>query len=124
MTSNMYYNRSCRACGTHLEPTSICSICEEYVSWICSKCFKIDDVTHRHNYYTIPYMVEVGIVTSYKQEKTKNKMDMYSFLQNNTETEIFRQTLIHRYFAVIQIVNPTSGSHFRVPKMGFVTMLI
>ena len=32
--------------------------------------------------------------------------------------------LIHRYFAVIQIVNPTSGSHFRVPKMGFVSMLI
>jgi hypothetical protein len=37
-------------------------------------------------------MVEVGNVTGYKQEKTKNKMDMYSFLQNNTETEIFRQT--------------------------------
>jgi len=32
--------------------------------------------------------------------------------------------LIHRYLAVIQIVNPTSGSHFRVPKMGFVSMLI
>ena len=32
--------------------------------------------------------------------------------------------LIHRYFGVIQIVNPTSGSRFRVPKMGFVSMLI
>ena len=32
--------------------------------------------------------------------------------------------MIHRYLAVIQIVNPTSGSHFRVPKMGFVSMLI
>ena len=32
--------------------------------------------------------------------------------------------LIHRYLAVIQIVNPTSGAHFRVPKMGFVLMLI
>ena len=32
--------------------------------------------------------------------------------------------LIHRYLAVIQIVNPTSGPHFRVPKMGFVLMLI
>jgi predicted amidophosphoribosyltransferase len=88
----MYYNRSCRACGTHLEPTSICSICKEDVSWICGKCFKLDDVTHRHTYYRIPYMVEVAIVTSYKQEKTKNKMGIYPFLQNNTETEIFRQT--------------------------------
>ena len=32
--------------------------------------------------------------------------------------------LIHRYFGVIQIVNPTSGSRFRIPKMGFVSMLI
>ena len=32
--------------------------------------------------------------------------------------------MIHRYLAVIQIVNPTSGPHFRVPKMGFVLMLI
>jgi plastocyanin len=32
--------------------------------------------------------------------------------------------LIHRYLAVIQLVNPTSGAHFRVPKMGFVLMLI
>ena len=32
--------------------------------------------------------------------------------------------LIYRYFAVFQIVNPTSGSHFRVPKMGFVTIFI
>jgi plastocyanin len=31
---------------------------------------------------------------------------------------------MHRYFAVIQIVNSTSGSRFRVPKMGFVSMLI
>ena len=32
--------------------------------------------------------------------------------------------MIHRYLAVIQLVNPTSGAHFRVPKMGFVLMLI
>jgi len=82
----MYYNRSCRACGTHLEPTSVCNICKEYVSWICHKCFRMDDVTHRHDYCRIPYMVAVGLVTSYKQEKMKNKMGMYSFLQSSTES--------------------------------------
>jgi hypothetical protein len=46
----------------------------------------MDDVTHRHDYCRIPYKVEVGLVTSYKQEKTKNKMGMYSFLKSNTES--------------------------------------
>ena len=59
LTSIMYYNRSCRACGTHLEPSSVCNVCKEYVCWICSKCFKADDVIHRHNYCIIPRMAGV-----------------------------------------------------------------
>src|SRR6476659_1059086 len=53
---NMYYNRSCRGCGTHLTPTSLCNMCLEHVSWICSKCLKIDDVTHKHSNCEISYI--------------------------------------------------------------------
>lgn len=54
-TSPVYYNRSCRVCGTHLTPISLCSVCKEYVSWTCGKCLKMDDVTHRHNYCRMTY---------------------------------------------------------------------
>jgi hypothetical protein len=51
----------------------------------------MDDVTHRHDYCRIPSMVAVGLVRSYKQEKTKNKMDMYPFLKSNTESKILNE---------------------------------
>src|SRR6266496_5708656 len=70
----MYYNRSCRACGTHLTPISLCNICKEYLSWTCGKCLKMDDVTHSHNYYII----------SYKPEKIaiRKKRTIYSIIYN------------------------------------------
>ena len=58
----MHNNRSCRACGTHLTPISLCNICKEYVSWTCGKCLKMDDVTHRHDYCRISYRVEEAVV--------------------------------------------------------------
>jgi hypothetical protein len=67
----MYYNRSCRACGSVLEPTLVCDICTEYISWICCKCFRTDEVIHKHN--ILPdYSC---VITSYPQLKTKDKED-------------------------------------------------
>ena len=47
----MSHKECCRACGTYLTPISTCNICEEYVSWVCGRCEKIEDVTHIHTYY-------------------------------------------------------------------------
>ena len=47
----MFNKESCKACGTYLTPTSVCSICKEYVSWLCGKCERMEDVTHSHDYY-------------------------------------------------------------------------
>ena len=55
----MYDRGSCKACGTHLTPSAICNICKEYVSWVCGKCYKIDDVTHSHNYCRVSYKPRV-----------------------------------------------------------------
>lgn len=55
----MHLNRSCRACGTHLIPISLCTVCKEYVSWSCMNCLKLDDVTHSHSYCRVSYKVEV-----------------------------------------------------------------
>jgi hypothetical protein len=46
----MYHKGSCRACGTHLTPTSVCNICNEHITWTCNKCDKMEDVTHEHTY--------------------------------------------------------------------------
>jgi hypothetical protein len=45
----MYNRESCRACGTYLTSVSFCEVCGEQVSWICSNCDRIYDVTHAHN---------------------------------------------------------------------------
>ena len=45
----MSYKESCRTCGTYLRPISTCTVCKEYVSWICAKCEKVEDITHTHN---------------------------------------------------------------------------
>lgn len=57
-TKHMFNKDSCRACGSYLIPSSVCNICREYVSWICAKCNKIEDVTHSHNYCGISYALE------------------------------------------------------------------
>ena len=66
----MYYNRSCRACGTDLEPTLVCDTCKEHISWICCKCFRTDEVIHKHN--ILPKYS--GVITLYPQQKIKNQI--------------------------------------------------
>ena len=34
----MYNKESCKACGTYLTSVSLCEVCEEQISWVCSKC--------------------------------------------------------------------------------------
>jgi predicted amidophosphoribosyltransferase len=45
----MYNKGSCRECGTYLTSISLCEVCGEQISWICSNCDKTYDVTHAHN---------------------------------------------------------------------------
>lgn len=59
--SIMYYDHSCRACGTYMMPISLCIICKEYISWACPKCFKRDDVTHKHDYCRISYIIPATV---------------------------------------------------------------
>ena len=47
---DMFNKISCRGCGTYLTPSATCNICQEYVSWICGKCNRIEDCVHTHNY--------------------------------------------------------------------------
>jgi hypothetical protein len=49
----MFNKESCRGCGFYLTPIATCNICREYVSWICSKCDKLEDCFHSHNYCRI-----------------------------------------------------------------------
>ena len=28
----------------------MCNLCKEHVSWICNKCQRVEDVTHKHNW--------------------------------------------------------------------------
>ena len=39
---------SCRACGSSLTPIAVCKICNEYIGWVCSRCDRMEDVTHIH----------------------------------------------------------------------------
>ena len=39
---------SCRSCGSHFIPVDACKICKEHIRWICSRCNKSEDVTHKH----------------------------------------------------------------------------
>jgi len=31
--------KSCRACGTNMTTTAVCGVCEEDISWRCSRCY-------------------------------------------------------------------------------------
>lgn len=77
----MHYNRSCRACGTDLEPTLVCDTCKEQISWICYKCFRTDEVIHKHN--ILPDYN--GVITSYIQQKIKNQIGNVLLLPIITE---------------------------------------
>jgi hypothetical protein len=43
---------------------------------------------------------------------------------SNNLVNFLSSALTYTYFAQYQIMGSTTGSHFRVPKMGFVSMLI
>jgi len=45
---NMYNKGSCRGCGNSLVPSATCSICKEYVYWICNNCDGTEQVLHSH----------------------------------------------------------------------------
>ncbi|MDW0138748.1 MAG: hypothetical protein QOK86_03300 [Nitrososphaeraceae archaeon] len=46
----MVFNKeSCRSCGKSLVPISMCNYCKEHVSWICNKCQRVEDVSHKHD---------------------------------------------------------------------------
>ena len=47
--TGMYNKESCKACGTYLTSVSLCNVCKEQISWVCSKCERMYDVTHTHN---------------------------------------------------------------------------
>jgi hypothetical protein len=55
MISRMFNKESCRACGTFLTPISVCNFYKEYISWLCGKCEKMEDVTHLHDYCRVVY---------------------------------------------------------------------
>ena len=44
----MSHKGSCRACGSSLTPIAECKICNEYIGWVCSRCDRMEDVTHMH----------------------------------------------------------------------------
>ena len=90
----MYDRGSCKACGTHLTPSAICNICKEYVSWVCGKCYKIDDVTHSHNYCRVSYKPQVVI----KKNKSSYTGSWYSIrkewtLLNEDIVGLFQETV-------------------------------
>jgi hypothetical protein len=45
----MFNKESCRSCGKKLVPFSMCNYCNEHISWICNKCQRVEDVTHKHD---------------------------------------------------------------------------
>ena len=53
--NTLHKSNRLRACDSYLIPSSVCNICGEYVSWICAKCNKMEDVTHSHTYCRISY---------------------------------------------------------------------
>ena len=54
----MFNKESYRACGTYLTPISVCNFCKEYISWLCGKCERMEDVTHSHDYCRVAYKKE------------------------------------------------------------------
>ena len=62
----MFNKECCRGCGFCLTPIATCNICQEYVSWICCKCDRIEDYNHAHNYCRISLKrkIEFGSLNS------------------------------------------------------------
>jgi hypothetical protein len=46
----MNVKKSCRACGTTMTTVKVCDVCKEGISWLCSRCTKMETATHIHNY--------------------------------------------------------------------------
>gem|GEM_PF-2567470 len=60
--------QSCRACGSYLTATAVCTICQEYVAWVCNRCLKMEDVTHVHDYCRVGYGKEKTVVRLIKTD--------------------------------------------------------
>ena len=57
----MYNKQSCPTCGTYLTSVSLCEVCYEQISWICTNCDRRYDVTHLHNVILEPVPKIIGI---------------------------------------------------------------
>ncbi|MDP9489927.1 MAG: hypothetical protein M3P28_06995 [Thermoproteota archaeon] len=66
----MFNKESCRSCGKILVPISMCNYCKEHISWICNKCQRVEDVSHKHDrthdtkntYLDVKNSIESGII--------------------------------------------------------------
>jgi predicted amidophosphoribosyltransferase len=55
---NLPNKRCCRGCGATLSPVSECPTCKENISWICSRCDTMADVTHIHYRFEIHHPLQ------------------------------------------------------------------
>ena len=72
----MFNKNSCRMCGTYLTPSALCKICDEFVSWICLKCNKIEEEAKHSDYYCTVLMsrrLELGLQDSNRFEMIINR---------------------------------------------------
>jgi len=63
-------------CGTYLTPSALCKICDEFVSWICLKCNKIEEEAKHSDYYCTVLMsrrLELGLQDSNRFEMIINR---------------------------------------------------
>ena len=65
---SMFNKTSCRPCGGYLTPTSHCTVCKEYISWVCNSCERLEDVTHNHNYCRV-LLDELGNLIEVKEKR-------------------------------------------------------
>jgi hypothetical protein len=75
----MFNKESCRACGTYLTPISVCNFCKEYISWLCGKCERMEDVTHSHDYCRVDYKKEKQEIRN-KQKKCLTIIQLLTFI--------------------------------------------
>ncbi len=51
----MYNKQSCRECGAHLTPHSLCAVCKEHIGWVCGQCGRVEDSVHVHDYCRLAF---------------------------------------------------------------------
>lgn len=55
---------TCRACGTNMTITAVCSVCKEDISWRRSRCTKMEAATHVHTYGRAVYKEEISAIAN------------------------------------------------------------